>query len=62
VFGLLDVFAGEHGTIYADNVHPAREPGGESPGYRLMAARMAREMADAWGLAASPSLGLHPKP
>lgn len=50
VFDILDVFAEEKGTIYADDVHPYRAPGGESRGYRLIAARMARDMASGWGL------------
>jgi hypothetical protein len=50
VVDILDVFAEEKGTIYADDVHPYRGPDGESRGYRLIAARMARDMATAWGL------------
>jgi hypothetical protein len=54
VVDMLDVFADEKGTIYADDIHPVRGPGGESRGYRLIAARMAREMARNWGLQAKP--------
>ena len=54
VFDILDVFSDEKGTIYADDVHPYRAPGGESRGYRLIAARMARDMATAWGLKGKP--------
>ena len=50
VLDLLDVFSEEKGTIYADDVHPYRAPGGESRGYRLIAARMARDLASGWGL------------
>lgn len=50
VVDLLDVFADEKDTIYDDDIHPRRSPGGESRGYRLIAARMARHIADAWGL------------
>jgi hypothetical protein len=51
---LLDVFAGEPGTIYADWIHAVQEAGGESRGYRLMADRMARDMAEGWGLRPKP--------
>jgi len=54
VRNLLDVFAGEKGTIYADSIHPAQSAGLESRGYRLIAARMAQEMAAAWGLKTRP--------
>lgn len=50
VVDILDVFAEEQGTIYADDIHPYRAPDAESRGYRLIAARMAREMAHGWGL------------
>jgi hypothetical protein len=50
VYDIVDVFADEKGTIYADDVHPQRANNGESRGYRLIAARMARDMAAAWGL------------
>ncbi len=50
VVDILDVFVEEKGTIYADDVHPYRAPGGESRGYRLIAARMARDIASGWGL------------
>jgi hypothetical protein len=62
VVDLLDIFAKEKGTIYADDVHPYRAPDGESRGYRLIAARMAREMADAWGFVAKPSTHKTAKP
>jgi len=52
VIDLLDVFAGQTGTIYVDDIHFARGPKGESPGYTLVAERMAREMAKRWGLKA----------
>ncbi len=50
VHDLGDLLQDETGTIYEDFIHFAREPDGRSPGYRLMAARMARSLAEAWGL------------
>ncbi|MBL6653654.1 MAG: hypothetical protein ISP49_18815 [Reyranella sp.] len=50
VVNLLDVFAGQTGTIYVDDIHFARGPKGESVGYTLVAERMAREIAKRWGL------------
>jgi hypothetical protein len=54
VRSLLDVFAGETGTIYADWIHALQQPDGESRGYRLMADRMAHDMAEGWGLRPRP--------
>ncbi len=48
VRSLLDLFRTEKVTIYGDDIHPKRELM-DSRGYSLMAARMAREMASAWG-------------
>ena len=52
VRSLLDIYANEKGTIYADNIHAYQAPNGESRGYRIMAARMAEKMAEGWGLQA----------
>jgi hypothetical protein len=52
VRSLLDIYANEKETIYADNIHAYQAPGGESRGYRIMAARMAQNMAEGWGLQA----------
>ncbi len=62
VIDLVDVFADEKETIYADDVHPVRAPDGESRGYRLIAARMASEIARAWALGRkdAPSAGAKP--
>ena len=49
---LLDIYANVKETIYADSIHAYQAPNGESPGYRIMAARMARDMAEGWGLKA----------
>ena len=48
VRGLLNLFEGEKDKIYADDIHPYRVHGGESRGYRMIANRMAREMARHW--------------
>jgi hypothetical protein len=48
VRSLLHVFDREKETIYADDIHPFRSADGESRGYRLIAAEMAKEMASAW--------------
>ncbi len=51
IVSLTDLFADCGETIYSDWSHLARDPDtGESRGYRMMAARMAAEMATAWGL------------
>jgi hypothetical protein len=50
VFDLGDLFVDVKETIYADSVHFYRAPDGESRGYRLMAKRVAAELAAAWGL------------
>jgi hypothetical protein len=48
VRSLLHVFEREKELIYADDIHPFRSADGESRGYRLIAAEMAKEMAGAW--------------
>ena len=50
IFDLGDVFATETGTIYADSIHLAGLGRPDSRGNRLLAARVARELAAAWGL------------
>lgn len=51
MFDLGDLLKDEKGTVYADDIHFIRDvKGGESPGYRLMAARMGQSLAEAWGL------------
>ncbi len=50
VFDLGDLFAEVKETVYADDAHLYRAPDGESLGYRLMAKRMAADVAEAWGL------------
>jgi hypothetical protein len=50
MYDLGDLLKDEKERIYADDVHFLRVIGGDSKGYRLMAARMGRDLAEAWGL------------
>jgi hypothetical protein len=50
VFDLGDLFADVKETIYADGIHLKRDPDSDSLGYRLMAKRVAADVAHAWGL------------
>ena len=50
VFDLGDLLVDIKETIYADPVHFHRTEYGESEGYRIMAKRMAADVAQAWGL------------
>jgi hypothetical protein len=50
VFDLGDLFVDVRETVYADGSHLLRSPFGESLGYRLMARRVAADVAAAWGL------------
>ena len=54
MFDLGDIFANEKGTIYADHIHYWRDAAGESPGNRLMAARIGELLAETWGLQKKP--------
>jgi hypothetical protein len=50
VFDLGGIFTETKETVYVDDAHLYRAPDGESLGYRLMAKRMAADVAQAWGL------------
>jgi hypothetical protein len=50
VFDLGDLFVDVRETVYGDGFHLIRSPFGESLGYRLMARRVAADVATAWGL------------
>jgi len=50
MYDLGDLLKDEKGTFYADDIHFFRDDKGDSPGYRLMAKRMAIDLAEAWGL------------
>ena len=54
MYDLGDLLKDEKERIYADDVHFQRVIGGDSKGYRLMAARMGEDLADAWGLKRKP--------
>ena len=50
VFDLGDLFIDVKATVYADGSHLLRSFHGESEGYRIMAKRVAADVASAWGL------------
>ncbi len=54
MFDLGDVFKDVKGTIYDDHIHCVIAADGTSRGYELMAARMAQDVAEAWGLQPKP--------
>ena len=48
-YDLGDIFANDKGTIYADHIHFWCGAKAESPGNRMMAARIAAQLAETWG-------------
>ena len=50
IFSLLDVFEHNTDTLYDDPIHLRRAADGTSPGYALMAQRMADVLARTWHL------------
>jgi len=50
IFSLLDLFAQNRNTLYADVIHLRRAADGESEGYRLIAERIAETLARTWHL------------
>lgn len=54
IFDLGDLLANEKGTFYADHIHFAQDVRHESPGNRLMAARMAQLLSETWGFPRKP--------
>ena len=54
MYDLGDIFANVKETIYADHIHYWRDAAGESPGNRLMAARIAEQLGETWGLKKKP--------
>ena len=54
IYNLADVFADQKGTIYADHIHVVRSDDGESPGNRILAARIGELLAETWGLQKKP--------
>lgn len=49
-FSLENIFSGERGTIYGDDIHCKMDDNGDSRGYRLMAEAMSEKIAAAWKL------------
>ena len=54
IYDLGDLLKDEKGTIYADDIHFIRDKNGDSPGYRLMAARVGQLLAETWSLKPKP--------
>ena len=55
MYDLGNVFENQKGTIYADHIHFLfSNNGGESPGNRLLAARIGELLAEAWRLQRKP--------
>ncbi len=54
MYDLGDLLENEKGRVYADDIHFIRDSKGESPGYRLMATRVARQLSEAWALEPKP--------
>jgi hypothetical protein len=52
VFDLGDLLKDVTETVYADDIHFIRDTNGDSKGYRLMAARVADDLAKTWDLKA----------
>jgi len=50
IFSLLDVFRRNTDSLYADVIHLRQAPDGTSPGYALIAQRMATVLASTWHL------------
>jgi hypothetical protein len=50
IHDLGDLLRDEPRSMYADEIHFIQLPDGESPGYRLMAARIGEILSEVWGL------------
>ncbi len=50
IYDLGDLFEDVKERIYEDHIHFIHSSDGDSPGYRMMAARMGRDLAEAWSL------------
>jgi hypothetical protein len=59
IFSLLDVFEHNTDTLYADVIHLRRAADGTSPGYALMAQRMAEVLARTWRLQPKRGMASH---
>lgn len=54
IYDLGDIFENEKSTIYADAIHFLSNNEGESPGNRLVAARIGERLAETWNLKRKP--------
>ena len=54
IHDLSDLLKDVSETVYADDIHFARDANGDSKGYRLMAARVAQSLGEAWKLQPKP--------
>ncbi|MFO1079919.1 MAG: hypothetical protein U1E23_04740 [Reyranellaceae bacterium] len=54
LYDLGDLLKDQPGTFYEDDIHFIRTSSGDSPGYRLMAARMGSILAQTWNLQRKP--------
>ena len=52
IFDLGDLLKDVTETVYADDIHFIRDTKGDSKGYRLMAKRVADDLAKSWDLKA----------
>jgi hypothetical protein len=54
IYDLGDIFKDQKGTIYTDQIHYRSSTDGDSPGNRMMAARIGALLAETWGLQPKP--------
>jgi hypothetical protein len=54
IYDLGDIFQDQKGTIYTDQIHYVSSTDGDSPGNRMMAARICALLAESWGLQRKP--------
>jgi hypothetical protein len=54
IYDLGDIFKDQKGTIYTDQIHYVSSTDGDSPGNRMVAARIGVLLAETWGLQPKP--------
>jgi hypothetical protein len=54
IYDLGDIFQDQKGTIYTDQIHYVSSSDGDSPGNRMVAARIGALLAETWGLQPKP--------
>ena len=54
IYDLGDIFKDQKGTIYTDQIHYVSSTDGDSPGNRMVAARIGALLAETWGLQPKP--------